>query len=87
MTTGNDDGFLAVRGVSKNFGGVLAVDGAGFDARQGAITGLIGSNGAGKTTLFAIIVGFEAPDAGRIVLAGEDITGRPPHRLARAGVA
>jgi branched-chain amino acid transport system ATP-binding protein len=87
MTTGNDDGFLAVRGVSKSFGGVLAVDGAGFDVRQGAITGLIGPNGAGKTTLFAIIAGFEVPDAGRIVLAGEDITGRPPHRLARAGVA
>jgi branched-chain amino acid transport system ATP-binding protein len=87
MTTGNDDGFLAVRGVSKSFGGVLAVDGAGFDVRQGAITGLIGPNGAGKTTLFTIIAGFEVPDAGRIVLAGEDITGRPPHRLARAGVA
>ena len=78
---------LAVRGVSKRFGGLLAVNDASLDAPEATITGLIGPNGAGKTTLFAIIAGFERPTAGQVVLAGEDVTARPPHRLARAGVA
>jgi branched-chain amino acid transport system ATP-binding protein len=78
---------LAVEGVSKRFGGLLAVDGASFSVPAGSITGLIGPNGAGKTTLFACIAGFERPTAGRILFEGADVTGEPPHRLARAGLA
>jgi branched-chain amino acid transport system ATP-binding protein len=54
---------------------------------EGSITGLIGPNGAGKTTLFAIVSGFERPTSGGVFWRGEEITGRPPHLLARAGIA
>jgi branched-chain amino acid transport system ATP-binding protein len=78
---------LRVDAVSKRFGGLLAVDQASFVADAGRITALIGPNGAGKTTLFAIVTGFLGPSAGRILYAGGDITGEPPHRLARRGIA
>jgi branched-chain amino acid transport system ATP-binding protein len=85
--TGPDPAFLAVREVTKRFGGLTAVDAASFDVAEGSITGLIGPNGAGKTTLFAVIAGFERPTSGIVMLEGEAITGRPPHLLAAAGVA
>ena len=78
---------LRVEQVSKRFGGLLAVDRASFTADAGRITALIGPNGAGKTTLFAIITGFLPPTAGRVFYDGADITGEPPHRLARRGIA
>jgi ABC-type branched-subunit amino acid transport system ATPase component len=78
---------LRVEQVSKRFGGLLAVDRASFTAEAGRITALIGPNGAGKTTLFAIITGFLSPSAGRVRYDGADITGEPPHRLARRGIA
>jgi branched-chain amino acid transport system ATP-binding protein len=77
---------LEVRGLSKSFGGLKAVDQASLDVRQGEIVGLIGPNGAGKTTLFAAIAGFHAPDAGRVAFEGKDITGLPPHRICAAGM-
>jgi len=79
--------FLSVQGISKRFGGLLAVSEASFAVEQGSITGLIGPNGAGKTTLFAIISGFEKPTSGRVVWRGAEITGRAPHLLARDGIA
>ncbi|MEO3471689.1 ABC transporter ATP-binding protein [Roseomonas sp. CAU 1739] len=85
--TGPDPAFLAVRGVTKRFGGLVAVNDATLDVAEGSITGLIGPNGAGKTTLFALIAGFETPTAGLVLLEGEDITGRRPHDLARMGLA
>lgn len=77
---------LEVRGLSKSFGGLKAVDQASLDVRQGEIVALIGPNGAGKTTLFAAIAGFHAPDAGRVAFEGKDITGLPPHRVCAAGM-
>jgi branched-chain amino acid transport system ATP-binding protein len=77
---------LEVRGLSKSFGGLKAVDQASLDVRQGEIVGLIGPNGAGKTTLFAAIAGFHPPDAGRVAFDGRDITGLAPHRICAAGM-
>jgi len=78
---------LAVERVTKRFGGLVAVNEASLTAPQGRITGLIGPNGAGKTTLFAVIAGFEAPTAGRVLLDGADITAEPVHRRALRGIA
>jgi len=78
---------LSVEQVSHRFGGLLAVNAASLSAPAGRITGLIGPNGAGKTTLFALISGFLKPSGGRIRYGGEDVTGEPPHRLARRGMA
>ncbi len=77
---------LAIHDISKRFGGVLAVDQASLFAEEGKITALIGPNGAGKTTLFAIITGFVRPDAGTIRYEDRDVTGAPPHALARLGM-
>jgi len=78
---------LAVERVSRRFGGLLAVNAVSLSAPAGRITALIGPNGAGKTTLFAIISGFLKPSDGAIRYGGEDVTGEPPHRLARRGIA
>jgi branched-chain amino acid transport system ATP-binding protein len=78
---------LRVDGASKRFGGLLAVDNVSLDVQAGRITALIGPNGAGKTTLFAMISGFLTPGSGHIHHRGEDITGVPPYRLARRGIA
>jgi len=78
---------LRVENVSRRFGGLLAVDRASFAAEAGRITALIGPNGAGKTTLFAIVTGFLGPTEGRVFYQGADITGEPPHLLARRGIA
>ena len=78
---------LAVERVSCRFGGLLAVNAVSLSAAAGRITALIGPNGAGKTTLFAIVSGFLRPNNGAIRYGGEDVTGEPPHRLARRGIA
>jgi len=78
---------LRVEGVSKRFGGLLALDRASLSAQAGRITALIGPNGAGKTTLFSIIAGSLAPSQGHITYDGARIDGEPPHRLARRGIA
>ncbi|MBL6613493.1 MAG: ABC transporter ATP-binding protein [Reyranella sp.] len=77
---------LEVRGLSKSFGGLRAVDQASLDVRQGEIVGLIGPNGAGKTTLFATIAGFHTPEAGSVAFEGKPITGLAPHRICAAGM-
>jgi branched-chain amino acid transport system ATP-binding protein len=78
---------LIVERVSHRFGGLLAVNSASLTALEGRITALIGPNGAGKTTLFAIISGFLKASDGSVRYAGENITGEPPHYLARRGIA
>jgi len=77
---------LQVNSVSRWFGGLRAVDEVSFDLHGHEIVGLIGPNGAGKTTLFETISGFIRPTKGAIAFDGRDITGRPPHRLARLGI-
>jgi branched-chain amino acid transport system ATP-binding protein len=78
---------LAIENLTKRFGGVVAIDQLGFTLEAGEILGLIGPNGAGKSTLFNLINGVFAADAGRVVFNGLDITGEPPYRIARLGLA
>ena len=72
--------------IHKHFGGFHAVDGVSLDIPAGAITGLIGPNGAGKTTLFNVIAGVHKPTSGTVTMAGEDVTGLPPHALFAKGL-
>jgi branched-chain amino acid transport system ATP-binding protein len=78
---------LQVTGVSKRFGGLQALMRVTFDLPEKQILGLIGPNGAGKTTLFNVINGVYAPDEGRIIFRGDDVTARKPYDLARQGLA
>ena len=77
---------IVVEDVHKHFGGFHAVDGATLTIEEGSITGLIGPNGAGKTTLFNVIAGVLKPTSGRVLMAGDDITGLPPHELFAKGL-
>jgi len=78
---------LTVTDLVKRFGPRTVVDGVSFAVGPGEIVGLLGPNGAGKTTCFYMIVGLIRADAGRIVLAGKEITHLPIHRRARCGIA
>jgi ABC-type branched-subunit amino acid transport system ATPase component len=78
---------LELENVSLSFGGLQAVSGVSFAVPQGAIKAVIGPNGAGKTTLFNLITGYLTLQAGRISFRGEEIQGKPPHRIAAAGIA
>jgi branched-chain amino acid transport system ATP-binding protein len=78
---------LEVSGLTKRYGGLRANADIAFDVKEGEIVGIIGPNGAGKSTLFDLITGFQPPDAGRVLLAGRDITGLRPDRISRLGVA
>ena len=80
------DDLLVLKGVSKSFGGLKAVQGVNLAVPEGSLTSLIGPNGAGKTTLFALMSGFIPPDAGTVLLDGQDITGQAPHLNARLGM-
>ncbi|MBV9531698.1 MAG: ABC transporter ATP-binding protein [Bradyrhizobium sp.] len=77
---------LAVRDVSVVFGGIVALNGVSFDMHQGRILGLIGPNGAGKTTLFNCLSRLYQPSSGDILMEGESILKRPPHRIAEIGI-
>lgn len=77
---------LSVNGVTRRFGGVLAVDDVTLEAAQGEIVGIIGPNGAGKTTLFEIVAGFTAPNQGQIVYGGRDVTKATPEERAKLGL-
>jgi len=78
---------LEVRGVSKRFGGLLAVSDVSFSLEEGQILGLIGPNGAGKTTLFNVVNGVYKADGGTISFLGKDITGSSPDKVVHLGVA
>jgi branched-chain amino acid transport system ATP-binding protein len=78
---------LQTLGVGKRFGGLQALSQITLDLPEGEILGLIGPNGAGKTTLFNVLNGVFAPEEGRVLFLGEDVTGRRPYHLARMGMA
>jgi branched-chain amino acid transport system ATP-binding protein len=78
---------LRIESLAKNFGGLRVTDEVTLDVRPGELHAVIGPNGAGKTTLINQISGLLAPDAGRIVFCGEDITALPPHARASRGLA
>jgi D-xylose transport system ATP-binding protein len=81
------EALLALRGVTKRFGGVTAVDAVDLDVRAGEVAALVGHNGAGKTTLLEILSGSLAPDAGASLLAGARVTLRSPRDAQRLGIA
>jgi branched-chain amino acid transport system ATP-binding protein len=81
------DNQLVVEGVSKKFGGVTAGSDISLEVPRGRIVSIIGPNGAGKTSLLNMISGFYKPDAGRILLEGQDITQKKPSDIAKLGVA
>jgi branched-chain amino acid transport system ATP-binding protein len=77
---------LEVRGLTKHFGGVIAVDGCSFSAPLGQVTGLIGPNGAGKSTAIDLISGFKLAESGTVLFKGRALQGLPPHDIARLGL-
>jgi urea transport system ATP-binding protein len=80
------EALLEIEGLRRTFGGLAAVDGIDLALEDGALHALVGPNGCGKSTLFNLITGALAPSSGRIRFAGQDITGWPVHRVARAGI-
>jgi branched-chain amino acid transport system ATP-binding protein len=78
---------LSTKGLSRQFGGLKAVNNVDFTIREGEIRALIGPNGAGKTTFVSLLSGRIAPSAGSIQFLGADITGRPAHKRVRDGIA
>jgi branched-chain amino acid transport system ATP-binding protein len=83
----NMSDLLRLDGVTHRFGGVVAARNVSFSLRPGEIVGLIGPNGAGKTTLINLVTGVIKPSAGTIRFEGQQISGLPPHRIARSGIA
>ena len=80
------DPILAVRDVTIRFGGIVALDGVGFDVEEGQIVALIGPNGAGKTTLFNCLSRLYTPDRGDVRFAGRSLLALPAHRIAELGI-
>jgi len=78
---------LRLENVSKNFGGLAAVNKVSLSVQAGESFGIVGPNGSGKTTLYNLISGVYKPDEGKIYLAGKEITNLPPHARARLGIA
>jgi branched-chain amino acid transport system ATP-binding protein len=84
--SGGEDDVLFTEGLRKEFGGLVAVGGVDFTVPRGKVVSLIGPNGAGKTTFFNMLTGIYEPTSGRVVLLGEDVTGKPPHAITARGV-
>jgi len=86
-TAGSDRESLSLRGVSKHFAGLHALDGVSFELQRGEILGLIGPNGSGKTTLINVVTGLLPATGGGVFVDGAEITNRKPHHVAHAGLA
>ncbi|MDP2267702.1 MAG: ABC transporter ATP-binding protein [Deltaproteobacteria bacterium] len=78
---------LSVQGITKRFGGLVALKDVSFDVKKGEVVGLMGPNGAGKTTLLNVIAGEYSPDSGYIGFKGQNITRMAPHRVCHLGIA
>ncbi len=81
------EAMLCVQNITMRFGGVVAVNALNMAIPKGSIVGLIGPNGAGKTTAFNVISGFYTPQEGQVLFNGKDITGAPPHKVCKTGLA
>jgi branched-chain amino acid transport system ATP-binding protein len=79
--------FLEIKGLTKQFGGLMAVNSVGFSMERDKILGLIGPNGAGKTTLLRLITGILKPDAGTVRFMGKEIVGRKIWDIVNMGIA
>ena len=84
--TGAAEPLLAVRGLTKRFGGLVAVGDCGFEVLRGSVVGIIGPNGSGKSTLFNLVIGLLTPDAGEVSYAGRRIDQMRLHEIARLGI-
>lgn len=82
-----DKSILDVSGLTKRFGGLVAVDDVTFNVRAHEVMGIIGPNGSGKSTMMNLISGALKPTSGKILLGGHDLTPLPPHKIARFGIA
>ena len=80
------EAILRTEGLTKRFGGLVAVDKVNLAFDSGRVHAIIGPNGAGKTTFFNLVSGMQAPDEGRVFFGGEDITGLKPHQISRRGI-
>ena len=78
---------LETQGITKRFGGLMALDGIDIQVKQGDLHGIIGPNGAGKTTFFNVVSGLLPPDEGEVFFRGQRVTGLPAHDIARLGMA
>jgi branched-chain amino acid transport system ATP-binding protein len=78
---------LEIQGVTRRFGGIVAIDEVSLEVEAGQIVGLIGPNGAGKTTLFNVITRLYKPDSGSLAFDGKSLLRTPPHRVVRRGIA
>src|SRR5918996_6139595 len=78
---------LRIEGMNTHYGASHVLQGVDLDMPQGRISAVLGRNGVGKTTMVKTIMGLVAPSSGRVQVGGTDITGWPPHRVARQGVA
>ena len=83
----NESILLSVQGVTKRFGGLVALQDVSFDVKKGEVVGLMGPNGAGKTTLLNVISGEYSPDSGHIGFKGQNITRMAPHKICHLGIA
>lgn len=78
---------VQTKNLTKNFGGLTAVNDVSFNIKEGGITAIIGPNGAGKSTFFNLISGFHSPTSGQVIFDGKDITKVPPYNIAKLGIA
>src|SRR5213075_2194084 len=82
----NGEVLLDAQNIRKVFGGLIAVNDVSFSVPKGKVVSLIGPNGAGKTTFFNMLTGVYKPTDGRVVFAGEELTGKPPHAFTQRGI-
>jgi len=78
---------IKTKSLTKRFGGLVAVNNVDLNIEENRLTSIIGPNGAGKTTLYNLLIGLMKPDGGKIYFKGQDITGYPPHRIIKEGIA